>query len=130
MASMTWRGRWDVLAESRYATPVSRKGKSFRSAPTSRTLDLDVDIVALQGDRVRARGHHARQAGDRAGLEVEPRPVRRALDVEAPDLAVAEGVLLVRADVGDGVVVAVLGVREADLLPVHDDLLHRVDREV
>src|SRR5215469_18337941 len=104
--------------------PVSKKGKSSRIAPTSSPLplaaglDLNVDIVALHDDRIGPGWNHGRQTSDRAGLHVEAGAVGRALDVHPPQLTVAERVLLVRADVGEGVIVAVLGVREADLLAV------------
>ena len=71
-----------------------------------------------------------RQADHLTGDHVEARAVSRALDVQSPQLALAQRVLLVRTDIGDGVVGAVLRVREADLLPVHDDLAHGVDLEV
>src|SRR4030088_3451745 len=104
---MTWRGRCEVLAESRYATPEARNSKSLLTASTSSApavlLDLDVDIVALHDDRIGPGGDHGGEAGHLAGRQVEARPVRRALDVEAPQLALAQRVLLVRAGVGDGV---------------------------
>src|SRR5215472_10289800 len=101
--------------------PVSKKGKSSRIAPTSSPLrpaaglDLNVDIVALHSDRIGPGWNHGRQTGDRPRLHVEAGAVGRALDVQPPQLTVAERVLLVGADVREGVVVAVLGVGEADL---------------
>src|SRR5260370_6610741 len=64
IAPVTWRGRCEVFAESRYAMPVSKIGKSFRIVATSNVLmansvrDLDVDLVALHGNRVGLGGNH------------------------------------------------------------------------
>src|SRR5439155_5263100 len=131
IASSTGRGRCEVLAESRYATPVSRKGKSWRMASTSNMRsELNVDIFALQAHRVGPGRDHRRQAGHGASQQVEAGAVGRALDLEAPELAVAQRVLLVRADVAEGVEGAVLRVRETDLLAVHHDLAHGVDLQL
>src|SRR5690348_4054298 len=127
IAPVTWRGRCEVLAESRYAIPVSKMGKSLRMVATS---NVNVDITVLHRDRVGLRRDHRRQAGDLAGLQVEPRAVLRALDVHAPELSVGEKELLVGADVVEGVEVAVLGVREAHRRAGGVDALHRVHREV
>src|SRR6202011_6222072 len=104
--------------------------KSRRTASTSRVLVLDVDVVAINLHLVGLRRNHRRKAGHRAVEQAEARTVRRALDVQAPELAVAQRVLLMRADVADRVILAVLGVRQADLLAVDDHLLHGVDLEV
>src|SRR5213082_2285411 len=95
IAPVTWRGRCDVLAESRYASPLSKIGKSFLTAATSY---IDVHLAVLD--------HHG-HPGHRAGLEVEARAVLRALDLEVEELASAEEEILVRAHVVDGVEAAV-----------------------
>src|SRR5258708_12911540 len=67
IAPVTWRGRCEVFAESRYAMPVSKIGKSFRIVATSNVLmansvrDLDVDLVALHGNRAGLGGNHGGQ---------------------------------------------------------------------
>src|ERR1700756_3611783 len=110
IAPVTWRGRCEVFAESRYAMPVSKIGKSRLMAVTSY---VNVDITVLHGHGIRRRGDDRGQAGHLSGLEVEPRSMLRALHVHAPELAVGEVELLMRADVVQGVEAAVLGVGEA-----------------
>src|SRR5712691_392837 len=123
IAPVTWRGRCEVLAESRYAMPVSKIGKSRLIAVTSY---VNVDITVLHGHGIRLRRYHSRQAGDLAGPEVEPRAVLRPLDVYAPEPAVAQEELLVSADVVEGVEVAVLGMSKAYLRALDVDPLHRL----
>src|SRR5216683_2014604 len=99
IAPVTWRGRCEVLAESRYAMPVSKIGKSRLIAVTSY---VNVDITVLHGHGIRLRRDHSRQAGDLAGLEVEPRAVLRTLDVHAHELAGGDVDQRGRADVVEG----------------------------
>src|SRR5260370_40374068 len=100
--------------------PVSKIVKTLRNVATSNVLmaksvrDLDVDLVVIHGTRVGLGGNHGGQARHLAGDEVEARAVLRALDVHAPQLAVAEVELLVSADVVERVELAVLGVGETD----------------
>src|ERR1700688_27703 len=100
--------------------PVSKIGKSFRIVATSKVLiaisvgDLDVDLVALHGNRVGLGGDYSGQPGLLPRLETDAGAVLRALHVHAPELAVAEVELLMRADVVQRVELAVLGVRETD----------------
>src|SRR6516225_4386652 len=118
IAPVTWRGRCDVLAESRYAIPVSKMGKSLRTAATS---NVNVDIAALHRDGKRPRIDHRGQARHLAGLEVEPRTVLGALHLAVLDhLAAAQQKVLMRAHVVDGVK-TFLATAEADLLAVRDD---------
>src|SRR6266508_5083167 len=98
--------------------PVSKMGKSLRTAATS---NVNVDITVLHCDRKRPRRDHCGQARHLAGLDVEPRAVLGTFDVAAVELAAAEEEVLVRADIVDGVEVAVVAVRQADLLLVGDD---------
>src|ERR1700694_884705 len=102
IAPVTCFGRCEVFAESRYAIPVSKIGKSFLIAATSNeTLgapcarpaiaisveDLDEDVAAFDGHGARLRGDDSRQAGDLARDQVEARSVRRGLDVQARELS-------------------------------------------
>src|SRR5215467_3825115 len=123
IASVTCRGRCEVLAESRYAMPVSKIGKSLRTAARSY---VNVDITVLHAHWIRRRGNHSRQPGHLARLQVEPRPMLRALDVHAPELSVAQRELLVRAHVVEGVEVSVLGVGKAHGRGAGVDALHGV----
>src|SRR6266568_3652787 len=123
MAPVTWRGRCDVLAESRYAMPVSKIGKSCLTAVTSY---VNVDITVLHGHGICLRRDDRGQAGHLARDQVEARAVLRTLDVHAPELAVAQEELLMRADVVEGVEVAVLGMSEAHLRALDVDPLHRL----
>src|SRR6266702_6555171 len=127
IAPVTWRGRCDVFAESRYAMPVSRIGKSLRIAATS---NVDVDITVLHRDRKRPRRDDRGQPRHLAGLHVELRAVLRAFDVELEQLALAEQKVLVRADVVDGVQAVVLAVGEAQLLLTGEHSLDRFDRDL
>src|SRR6266481_676980 len=136
IAPVTWRGRCEVFAESRYAMPVSKIGKSFRMVATSKVFiaisigDLDIDLVALHGSRVGLGGNHGGQACHLAGDEVEARAVLRALHVHAPQLAVAEVELFVGADVVERVELAVLGVRETHRRGSSIDSLQAFDRHL
>jgi hypothetical protein len=65
-----------------------------------------------------------------AVAEVEAGGVLGTLDLEAPELAVGEVELLMRAHVVEGVELAVLGVREAELELADPHVLHRVDGEL
>src|ERR1051326_4601331 len=123
IAPVTWRGRCEVLAESRYAIPVSRIGKSLRIAATS---NVTVDIAPLHGYRKGPRRNHGRQSRDLAGLHVELGAVLRALDLAVEQLALAQQKVLVRADVVDRIE-AVLAVGEADLLAVCVNALDGLD---
>src|ERR1700738_741427 len=91
---------------------------------------LDVDVVAIQLYLVYLGGDYRREPGDAAVEQAEARAVGRALDVQPPQFAVPQRVLLVRADVADRVVLTILGVRQADLLAVDDHLRHCVHLEV
>src|SRR5919108_3838435 len=102
-------------------------GKSRLTAATSY---VNVDITVLDRHGVRLCGDDGRQTGDLSGLQVEARAVLRTFDVHAPELAVAEEELLVRADVVQGVEVAVLRVREAHRRAIDVDALHRLDLQV
>src|SRR5581483_211187 len=97
---------------------------------TEATSYIDVHLAVLDLDWVDLRGENRRQAGHRAGLEVEPRAVLRALDLQVEQLAAAEQEVLVRAHVVDGVEVAVLRVREADLGALGDHPFQRADRKL
>src|SRR5258708_8166034 len=87
IAPVTWRGRCEVFAESRYAMPVSKIGKSFRIVATSNVLmansvrDLDVDLVALHGNRVGLGGNHGGEAphpgADEGGAQGLPQAPHR-----------------------------------------------------
>src|SRR2546430_17218952 len=121
-ALVTWRGRCEVLAESRYAIPVSKMGKSLRTAATSY---IDVDLAVLDLDWIDPGWDHRGKARDRAGLEVESGAVLRALDLEVEQLTAAEQEVLVRAHVVDGVEVPVLGVSHADFRAAGNDRLER-----
>src|SRR5919204_3040310 len=105
-------------------TPVSKIGKSLRTWSTLKgpALEIDVDIVPFDRDRVGRNRGHRRQRVRPAGLKVEPGTVLRTLDLEAPQLALAERVVLVRADVVEGVEVPIFGVGEADHRAVDFDL--------
>src|SRR5438477_3285567 len=127
IAPVTWRGRCDVLAESRYASPLSKIGKSFLTAATS-YIDVHLAVLDLHG--VDLGRHHRGHPGHRAGLEVEARAMLRALDLEVEELAAAEEEILVCAHVVDGVEAAVLGVGEADLGVVGEHALERPDRDL
>src|SRR5919109_4398084 len=127
IAPVTCFGRCDVLAESRYAMPVSKMGKSRLTAATSY---VNVDITSLHGHRVGLRRDDGGQARHFAGLQVKARSVLRAFDVHAPELAVTQRELLVRADVVERVEVAVLGVGQAHGHAARVDLLHALDREL
>src|ERR1700682_3125119 len=148
IAPVTWRGRCEVFAESRYAIPVSKIGKSFLIAATSyETLgapcarpaiaisveDLDEDVAAFDGHGVRLRGDDSRQGSALARDQVEARSVLRALDVHAPKLTVAQAELLVRADVVEGIELSVLGMsqtygRASGLDPLHGFVGQLFDR--
>src|SRR5579859_5894793 len=101
--------------------------KSFLTRATSY---IDEDLSVLDCHRVDPGRDHRRQAGDRSGLEVEARAVLRALDLEVEELAAAQQEVLVRADVVDGVELAVLGVGQADLGVVRDDGFEHTDRDL
>src|ERR1044072_6462257 len=83
IAPVNPRGRCEVLAESSYAIPVSRIGKSLRIAATS---NVNVDIAPLHGYRKGPRRNHGRQSRDLAALHVEPGAVGRALDLAVEQL--------------------------------------------
>src|SRR6266571_8755256 len=104
--------------------PVSKIGKSRRMAVTSSGVPagspdpvgcsyVEVDIISLHLDGIDRHRLDRRQRVGVAGAQVEARAVLRALDLESPELAHAEREVLVRADVVDGVPVAVLGVHQA-----------------
>src|SRR3982074_2852934 len=76
--------------------------------------NLDEHVLPFDAHGVGGCRNDGREAGDLAGDEVEARAVLRALDVHAPELAVAKRELLMRADIVERVEVAVLGVRETD----------------
>src|SRR6267378_2404765 len=111
-ALVTCRGRCEVLAESRYAIPVSKMGKSLRTAATSY---IDVYLAVPDFNWIDPGRDDGRHPGHRAGLQVESRSVLRALDLQVEHLAAAEQEVLVRAHVVDRVEVAVLSVGQADL---------------
>src|SRR5690242_16171670 len=98
--------------------PVSRMGKSLRTAATSK---VNVDIAPLHRHRECFRRDHGRKPGHLPGLHVESRSVLWALDLATLDqLASAQKKVLVRAHVVQGVK-AVVAVGEADLLAVGED---------
>src|SRR6185437_5672639 len=82
---------------------LRRRGRASRFS----FRQLHVNVIALDLDRVDLRRDHGRQACDGARLEVEAGAVLRALDLELEQLAAAEQKVLVRADVVDGVELAV-----------------------
>src|SRR5438552_124052 len=99
-------------------------GKSLRMASTSRTsrctvvrvsatatvllrLSADKDLVALDLDGERLHRHHGGHERRFAGTHVEARAVARALDLVVFELPLVERAAVVRADVFDGVELAV-----------------------
>src|SRR5437016_5890436 len=81
-------------------------------------LERDVDVVAAQLD---AMGRHGLEGGEGerlAGPDVEPRPVTRAPDHRALELAFGQGAPVVGADIVDGVEASV-DVEDGDRPPIH-----------
>src|SRR4029079_6116837 len=107
--------------------PVSRMGKSLRIAATS---NVDVDITVLHRHRKRAGRDDRGKTRHLARLQVELRAVLRALDVELEELATTQQEVLVRANVIDGVEVAVLAVGEAQLLLAGEHSLDGFNRHL
>src|SRR3954452_4054431 len=78
-------------------------------------VDVDEHALAVDGQGVDGHGPRRGQPGRRAGAQVEPGAVQPALDGAALDLPVRQRHGAVRADVADGVPVAVLAADHRDL---------------
>src|SRR5260221_11271974 len=93
IAPVTWRGRCEVFAESRYAMPVSKIGKSFRIVATSKVFiaisigDLDIDLVALHGSRVGLGGNHGGPARHLASIKAVATAALGATHARHPPLS-------------------------------------------
>src|SRR5437879_12859107 len=97
--------RWESLCGSSPRRVDACRSWSFRH--------LDEHILAFHAHGVGLGRDDRGQAGHLAGDEVEARAVLRALDIHAPQLALAQRELLVRADDAECVEVAVLRMRAA-----------------
>src|SRR4051794_6930634 len=78
-------------------------------------VDVDEHALAVDGQGVDGHGPRRGQPGGGAGAQVKPGAVEPALDGAALDLPVGQRHGAVRADVADGVPVAVLAADHRDL---------------
>src|SRR2546423_1069858 len=90
-ALVTWRGRCEVLAESRYAIPVSKIGKSLRTAATSYIDEhlavFDLDWIDLGWDH-RGKARRSVRAADVVVVDLEHRDAGRLRLVREHEVAV------------------------------------------
>src|SRR4051812_37002452 len=94
------------LRISRAPSPLSTLTCRFlisSVATVSLLLERDVHVVAVDSHGIGQDRAGGREAGRRAGAQVEPRPVQPALDGAVLDVAVGQVDVGVRADVGDRV---------------------------